>query len=88
MRIRPLTDSLSPAPKPVVQGREGLVGFLYEKTGVTGAWTLGVGLAATLVSKELYLVNSEVGGWGLFLCVQTFTCKGGAELDQKKVGSY
>ena len=47
--------------KPVPStGRGGLTGFLYEKTGVTGAWTLGVGIGAYLISKELYVINSEV----------------------------
>ena len=47
--------------KPVSSnGRGGLTGFLYEKTGVTGAWTLGVGVGAYLLSKELYVINSEV----------------------------
>ena len=36
--------------------RDGLV----EKLGVTGPWTLGVGLGLYAVSKELYVVNSEV----------------------------
>ena len=47
-------------PKPAVQSRPGLTGFLYDKTGVTGAWTLGVGLSAYLISKELYVFNAEV----------------------------
>lgn len=34
-------------------------GFLQEKTGVTGAWTLGVGVSAYLISKELYVMGSE-----------------------------
>jgi hypothetical protein len=34
--------------------------FLYEKTGVTGGWTLGVGIATFLVSKEYYIINAEV----------------------------
>ena len=47
--------------KPVPSSeRGGLTGFLYEKTGVTGAWTLGVGVGAYLISKELYVINSEV----------------------------
>lgn len=48
-------------PKPAVPSRPGLTGFLYDKTGVTGAWTLGVGLSAYLISKELYVFNAEVG---------------------------
>ena len=47
-------------PKPAVPSRPGLTGFLYDKTGVTGAWTLGVGLSAYLISKELYVFNAEV----------------------------
>ena len=45
-------------------GRGGLTGFLQEKTGVTGAWTLGVGVAVYALSKELYVINSEVQ-WNL-----------------------
>ena len=47
-----------PATKPT--GKGGLTGFLQEKTGVTGAWTLGVGVGAYAISKELYIINSEV----------------------------
>lgn len=53
------------ASKPVIAGqRGGLTGFLQEKTGVTGAWTLGVGVTAYLFSKEIYVINSEVRGHG------------------------
>ena len=58
-----LTDTfLFLAKTPVATGssRGGLTGYLQEKTGVTGAWTLGVGVSAYLISKELYIVNSEV----------------------------
>ena len=34
--------------------------FLYDKTGVTGAWVLGVGLASVAISKELYIFNHVV----------------------------
>lgn len=47
--------------KPTTTGRTGLTGFLEDKTGVTGAWTLGVGVAAYLLSKEIYILNNEVG---------------------------
>ena len=48
------------APKPAASSkRTGLTGFLEEKTGVTGAGTLGVGVAAYLISKEIYVVNNE-----------------------------
>ena len=47
-------------PKPVsTSGRTGLTGFLEDKTGVTGAGTLGVGVAAYLISKEIYIINNE-----------------------------
>ena len=36
-----------------------MAGFLEEKTGVTGAGTLGVGVAAYLLSKEIYIINNE-----------------------------
>lgn len=50
-----------PGKSPVTQSsRDGLTGLLQEKTGVTGAATLGVGVGAYLISKELYVVNSEV----------------------------
>ena len=42
-----------------VGGRTGLTGFLEQKTGVTGALTLGVGVSAYLISKEIYIINSE-----------------------------
>ena len=38
----------------------GIGEMLKDKTGVTGLGTLGVGVAAYLISKELYIVNSEV----------------------------
>lgn len=55
------------AAKPVPQSssRGGLTGYLQDKTGVTGAWTLGVGVTAYLISKELYVINSEVS----FFCL-------------------
>lgn len=72
-----LWNASSEVPKaPVVKssgGREGLTGYLQEKTGVTGAWTLGVGVSAYLISKELYVINSEtviaavLGGMIIFL---------------------
>ena len=36
---------------------------------MTGAWTLGVGLSAYCISKELYVINAEVSiyGGGLYL---------------------
>ncbi|CAI8023516.1 ATP synthase F(0) complex subunit B1, mitochondrial [Geodia barretti] len=47
-------------PQPVsTSGRTGLAGFLESKTGVTGAGTLGVGMAAYLISKEIYIINNE-----------------------------
>ena len=53
--------------KPVPSNRRGgLTGLLYEKTGVTGAWTLGVGVGAYLISKELYVINSEVQ---MYMCI-------------------
>ena len=60
--ISPPTTNLTEASKPAVtksSSRGGLTGFLEEKTGVTGAWTLGVGVSAYLISKELYVINSE-----------------------------
>ena len=36
-----------------------LTGFLEDKTGVTGAGTLLVGLAAYMVSKEIYTSSME-----------------------------
>ena len=49
-------DVAKPVPS---SGRTGLAGFLEEKTGVTGAGTLGVGVAAYLLSKEIYIINNE-----------------------------
>ena len=52
--------SAPPVPTTTTKERGPLTKFLYEKTGVTGSWTLGLGLAAFLISKEYYVVNSEV----------------------------
>ena len=38
----------------------GVFALLKEKTGETGKLVLGVGLAATLFSKELLIVHAEV----------------------------
>ena len=55
---------LAKSPKPVAttatSSGGGLTGFLREKTGVTGAWTLGLGLSAYFLSKEFYVVDGEV----------------------------
>jgi hypothetical protein len=51
----------APAVTPPAAGGEGLTEFLQDKTGVTGAWTLGVGVTAYLISKELYVIGPEVG---------------------------
>lgn len=57
---RTLHSSPSDPPKPVLNsGRTGLTGFLEDKTGVTGAGTLLVGLAAYMISKEIYVINGE-----------------------------
>ena len=49
-----------------VRARRGLTAFLYDKTGVTGAWTLGIGVSAYLISKEYYVMNGEVPYIGLY----------------------
>ena len=36
--------------------------FLSDKTGVTGAWTLGAGLTAVAISKEILIIHNEVSG--------------------------
>ena len=33
--------------------------FLSDKTGVTGAWTLGAGLTAVAISKEILIIHNE-----------------------------
>ena len=40
--------------------RTSLSQFLHDKTGVTGAWILGVGLASVAISKEIYVFNHVV----------------------------
>lgn len=35
--------------------------MIIEKLGVTGPWTLGLGLTTLLLSKEIYVYNEEVG---------------------------
>ncbi len=40
---------------------EGVIAALKTKTGVTGTLVLGVGVSAALLSKEIYVVNAEVG---------------------------
>lgn len=68
--------SLSDTPKPVsTTGRTGLTGFLEDKTGVTGAGMLGVGVAAYMISKEIYVVNNEtvvalVVGGVIYACLR------------------
>lgn len=58
--IRIFSLPCTETPKPVsTGGRTGLTGFLEGKTGVTGAGTLGVGVVAYLISKEIYIINSE-----------------------------
>lgn len=53
--------STPPVPATTTTKERGPVSkFLFEKTGVTGAWTLGLGFAAFLVSKEYYIINAEV----------------------------
>ena len=53
--------STPPVPTTTTTKERGLITkFLYDKTGVTGSWTLGLGFAAFLISKEYYVVNSEV----------------------------
>lgn len=69
--LGPLVSSSKPA-ESKSSSRGGLTGFLQEKTGVTGAWMLGVGVSALLVSKELYIINSEVCGFYVELGVHYF----------------
>ena len=40
----------------------GMSDFLSDKTGVTGAWTLGAGLTAVAISKEILIIHNEVSG--------------------------
>ena len=49
--------------------RTTLKHFLYDKTGVTGAWVLGVGLASVAISKELYIFNHVVCTFVLYIYV-------------------
>lgn len=53
-------------PLPEKRSGAGLKEFLKEKTGVTGAGTLGFGLAALAISKEIIIIHAEV-------CVYTHT---------------
>ncbi len=40
-------------------GNVGIRAGLVEKLGVTGPWTLGVGLGLYVIGKEFYVMNSE-----------------------------
>lgn len=53
------SNSTGAKPPATEDSRDGLTGFLQEKTGVTGAWTLGVGVGTYLISKELYVLGPE-----------------------------
>ncbi|KAJ2954925.1 hypothetical protein O0L34_g3253 [Tuta absoluta] len=52
--------------------------FFHQKTGVTGPYTFGVGLATYLFSKEIYVIEHEYyTGLSLFLMVYVATTKFG-----------
>ena len=52
--------------------RTSLSQFLHDKTGVTGPWVLGVGLASVAISKEIYIFNHVV--CVLYVCVCVCVC--------------
>ena len=52
------TSSVQPVPER--RSGTGLKEFLKEKTGVTGAGTLGFGLVALALSKEIIIIHAEV----------------------------
>ena len=53
--------AVTPTPSPPVAAADNNNrGLLFAKTGVTGPWMLGVGVASYVLSKELYVFNSEV----------------------------
>ncbi|XP_064397743.1 ATP synthase F(0) complex subunit B1, mitochondrial-like [Halichondria panicea] len=54
--VRPLSATTPPL-KP--EGNVGIRAGLVEKLGVTGPWTLGVGLGLYVIGKEFYVMNSE-----------------------------
>jgi len=55
-RIKPLVN-----PSPVRMGfiPQGWFDMFYDKTGVTGPYMLGAGVATFLISKELYVLDHE-----------------------------
>ena len=66
--------------------------FFYKKTGVTGPYTLGVGLTTYLLSKEIYVLEHEFyNGISIFIIcvavVKKFGPKIAAYLD-KEVDAY
>ena len=61
------------APKPAVPSAS-IKELLVEKIGVTGPWTLGVGVALYVFGQELYVMNSEVNCYYCFYTWNNVTC--------------
>ena len=61
--------------KPSTNNGGGISGFLRDKTGVTGPWMLGTGVAAYCLSKEVYVITSEVcRSWSLLFLFWLVFC--------------
>ena len=63
----------TPAVAATPPSRTSLSQFLHDKTGVTGAWVLGVGLTSVAISKELYVFNHVVCMYD-YVCICTYVC--------------
>ena len=74
-------------PKPAIRR----VGFLEDKTGVTGPWIAGLGLTAVLISKEIYILNAEtllgaIAGTTLYFLVREIGKPTAEYLDNRAKG--
>lgn len=83
-RVRPI----DPAPVRMGFVPETWFNMLYDKTGVTGPYTLGVGMITFLMSKEIYVIEHEFYtgltlGIMAIASIKTFGPKVAAALDSQ-----